>query len=79
MNIKDQFDSDLFVDEDNINVEVEEGIATLSGEVHSWSEYSAAERNAYEGGAKDVVNNISVQYPYYGPYNPMYYMWGTLY
>jgi osmotically-inducible protein OsmY len=77
-NIKDQLSWDIFINEDNINVKVEEGIATLTGEVYSWSEYTAAERNAYEGGAKEVVNNISVQHLYYGPYNPIYYWWGAL-
>lgn len=77
-NINDQLTWDIFVNEESIDVKVEEGIATLTGEAYSWSEYTAAERNAYEGGAKDVVNNISVQYRYYGPYNPIYYWWGAL-
>jgi len=49
-----------FVDADEVTVAVDEGVATLTGEVDSWSERSAARENAFEGGAVWVVNNIDV-------------------
>ncbi len=33
----------------------------LEGEVDSWSEFSSATENAYEGGAAWVINNITVE------------------
>jgi hypothetical protein len=35
--------------------------------VDTWSEWDAATENAFEGGAKDVRNRLSVTYPFYGP------------
>lgn len=58
-----------FVDKDQVNVTVFNGVVTLNGNVETWSERKAAEDNAYEGGAKKVVNNLSVTYRSYGPYN----------
>jgi len=67
--IKDQFQWSLFVDGSDIKVSVENGVVTLEGEVYNWSEYNAAEKNAFEAGAKDVINNLDVIYPLSGPYN----------
>jgi osmotically-inducible protein OsmY len=50
-----------FVDVDNVSVAVSDGVATLTGSVDSWSEWHAASANAYEGGAKRVVNQIEVE------------------
>lgn len=69
--IKDQLWWSTFVDADEIDVTVDDGVATLRGFVDSWSELTAAEKNAYEGGAKDVVNELVVSYRAYGPpYGP---------
>ena len=35
-------------------------IAALSGEVDTWGEYRAAEENAREGGALDMINELEV-------------------
>jgi osmotically-inducible protein OsmY len=58
-----------FVDSDEVNVEVEDGIAMLTGTVDTWGEYQSATENAFEGGAVGVDNNLTV---HYGPdyYNP---------
>jgi len=48
-------------------------VVTLSGTVDSWSESQDAVKNAFQGGAKDVENLLSVDYRYYGPYGPGYY------
>ena len=68
-NVEEQLTWSLFVDASDINVTVDDGIVTLEGEVNNWSEYNAAEENAFEGGAKDVRNKLTVLHPYYGPYN----------
>lgn len=47
-----------FVNSLNINVDVEDGVATLSGEVLTVSAIGEATEEAYEGGAKDVINNL---------------------
>jgi osmotically-inducible protein OsmY len=66
--IQDQLMWSPFVDEDDVNVEVDYGVATLSGRVDTWGEREAAEDNAYQGGAKDVRNELLVAYEYYGPF-----------
>lgn len=59
-NIRDEFFWSPFVDESAIEVDVDKGIATLSGDASTWSEYRAATENAYEGGAVYVVNNLDI-------------------
>lgn len=50
-----------FVDSDEIDVTVEQGTAILTGVVDSWTECVIAEENAYEGGAKNVVNKLKLR------------------
>lgn len=50
-----------FVDSDEVKVDVEQGVATLTGVVDSWTERTIAEENAYEGGAKNVVNKLQIR------------------
>lgn len=63
--IKDDIQDELwwspFVDEDEVNVGVKAGVATLTGEVDTWSERNAAVDNAYEGGAIRVINKLTVE------------------
>jgi osmotically-inducible protein OsmY len=66
--VKDQLFWSPFVDEEKVSVTVLNGVVTLTGNVETWSERKAAEDNAYEGGAKNVINNLTVTYLYYGPY-----------
>jgi osmotically-inducible protein OsmY len=54
-----------FVDSDQVTLSIEDGVVTLSGSVDSWSEKSATEDNAYEGGAKKVINNLDVKGKWY--------------
>lgn len=49
-----------YVDPDDVNVKVENGIVTLTGEVNSLRERIKAEENAYQGGAKDVINQLRI-------------------
>lgn len=50
-----------FVDGSDINVEVEDGVATLTGTVDSAREREDATENAYEGGAVWVDNELVVR------------------
>ncbi len=62
--IKDNIESELFwspfVDSDQVTVMVDDGKATLTGQVDSWSEYDAAAQNALEGGAVVVDNKLTI-------------------
>lgn len=62
--IKEEINDELwwspFVDEDEVNVSIDNGTATLTGTVDSWSERDAATQNAYEGGATWVINRLEV-------------------
>lgn len=51
-----------FVDADEVTVEVEDGVASLTGTVDSWAEYHAAAENSLEGGAIAVDNNLIVRH-----------------
>lgn len=60
-NIKKELFWSSFVDEDQVEVKVDDGIATLKGRVYSWLEYNTALKNAYEGGAIYVYNELTVR------------------
>jgi osmotically-inducible protein OsmY len=60
--IENQFFWSPFVDADEVAVSVENGVATLSGEVETWTERIAAQENAFEAGAKDVKNKLLVEF-----------------
>lgn len=64
--IRDDVESELwwspFVDADEVEVSVEDGVATLTGTVDSWVERNAAAENAIEAGAIKVVNRLEVGY-----------------
>jgi len=65
----------FFVDSDNIEVSVEDGVATLTGVVTSWQELRAAIENAFDGGAVGVKSELVVhEMPRYAPsyYRPRY-------
>jgi osmotically-inducible protein OsmY len=59
-NISDELWWSPFVNEYEVNVEVDRGIATLSGTVDSWDERDAAIENAREGGAKQVIDYLTI-------------------
>ena len=50
-----------FVSADDVNVTVEDGTAIPTGTVGGWSEYRAARKNAFAGGAVWVVYNLQVE------------------
>lgn len=49
-----------FVDEDPIRVNVRQGVVTLQGSVEDPSEMAAAVDNAYEAGARRVINQLRI-------------------
>lgn len=49
-----------FVDEDEVKVKVEDGKAILTGTVNTWETKRQAEKNAYEGGAIFVDNELEI-------------------
>lgn len=59
--IENEFFWSPFVDGDSVTVEVDDGLATLSGSVGSWFAYNAAVENALEGGAVAVNNELNIQ------------------
>lgn len=59
--IKDELFWSPFVDSDEVAVQVDDGAATLTGQVDTWSEREAATENAYEGGAVWVYNNLQIR------------------
>lgn len=66
--IEQQFTWSIFVDAEDIDVSVDNGIATLEGEVDSITELDAALKDAFDGGARRVVNRLSIEdYPDYYP------------
>ncbi len=49
------------VDEEQVTVSVEEGVATLTGEVDSWREYNTAVARTFAAGAREVDNQLTVK------------------
>jgi len=60
--IKDELWWSPFVDSDEVEVSVIDGVATLSGEVDSWSERREATVQALEAGAYMVENDLDVEW-----------------
>ena len=62
--VQDDIENELFwspfVNSNHVNVAVNNGVATLTGTVSDWNEYSAATENAWEGGARGVINELRV-------------------
>jgi len=59
--IRDELWWSPFVDAEDVTVSMNNGVATLTGEVDSTTEMEAARENAYEGGAVWVRNQLNVQ------------------
>lgn len=59
--IENQLSWDPLVNPAKIDVHVEGGVATLKGKVDDFSAYKAAAEDAYEGGARRVVNLLTTK------------------
>ena len=64
--IKQDIESELwwspFVDSEDIDVSVSDGVATLVGQVDTLRDRRIATENAHEGGARSVRNHLKVRY-----------------
>lgn len=60
-NIETEYFWSIVIDDDDIMISVEDGVADLSGVVDDWQEYNAAVENAFDGGARKVRSNLQVE------------------
>lgn len=63
--IKQQIENQMWwspdIEESQVNVQVDNGIATLTGTVDTWEEKQNATKNAVQGGAEEVKNELKVE------------------
>jgi osmotically-inducible protein OsmY len=59
--IERELEFNALIDADDINVEVAEGVVTLTGTVDDLSEFHAAVESAFETGARDVVARLRLE------------------
>ncbi len=59
--VREQLFWSPYINVDDITVAVNNGIVRLTGEVDNQMQWSDAEKNAFEGGAKDVINELIVK------------------
>lgn len=71
--VKDELYWSWVVDENDIDVVVDEGVATLKGRVESWQERRAAVEEAFDGGAKVVVSRLDIE-GMAGEEEPIYFL-----
>lgn len=50
------------LDRQDVNISVDNGVVTLTGNVETWYQRNQATEEAYEGGAETVINQIDVTY-----------------
>ena len=61
MDVKWELSMSPYVDADHIHVIVRDGVVTLRGQVEDQTAFDAATKNATEGGAKKVINLLTIQ------------------
>jgi osmotically-inducible protein OsmY len=59
--IEDKLYWSPWVNLDDINVKVSNGVATLTGNADNWFEIDRATEEAFEGGAQQVYNNVTIR------------------
>lgn len=59
--VRNRFYWNVFVDAEDVELRVEDGTVTLSGEVADRAEMMSAVRSAFEGGAKRVINRLTIR------------------
>ncbi|MGK7395770.1 MAG: BON domain-containing protein [Candidatus Cyclobacteriaceae bacterium M3_2C_046] len=62
-NIRQQLCWSPFINQDQVKVEVQEGMAVLTIRVDTWMDCRAALENAFQGGAKGVDNRLEIFFP----------------
>jgi osmotically-inducible protein OsmY len=60
MDVKWELSMSPFVDADHIHVTVRDGVVTLRGSVEDQAAFDAATKNAMDGGAKKVINLLTI-------------------
>jgi osmotically-inducible protein OsmY len=65
--VREQLFWSPLVEGEGVRIRVTDGIVTLEGEVTTWGERNEAVENAYQGGARRVIDRLDVEY---GP--PLY-------
>jgi osmotically-inducible protein OsmY len=61
-NVEEALDRNMMVSVDDVNVKVENGEVTLTGDVPNWSAYTSAEDSAfYTLGVKEVDNRLRIE------------------
>ena len=60
-NVEDQLFGDTLLNSLDVEVDVRNGVATLSGTVKNWEDRRRAQTNAYQGGARLVINQLRVR------------------
>lgn len=60
--IRDELSWSPFVNERDVSVTVEDGVATLTGTIHTWYQKQKATNLAYQGGAREVHNNLKYEF-----------------
>ena len=61
LDVKWELSMSPYVDADHIKVTVRDGVVTLKGSVEDQSAFDAATSNAIEGGAKKVINLLTIE------------------
>lgn len=60
-NILEEIKSDPFIKSKDFEVIVKNGVATLEGTVNNLTEHAAATADAFQGGAREVRNNLKIR------------------
>ena len=61
MDVKWSLGLSPWIDIDHLHVIVRDGVVTLRGQVEDQTAFDAATKNATEGGAKKVINLLTIQ------------------
>ncbi len=61
LDVKWELSTSPYVDADHIKVIVRDGVVTLRGSVEDQSAFDAATKNAMDGGAKQVINLLTIE------------------
>jgi hypothetical protein len=59
--LRDRLTSNVYIDEENVEVAVEDGFVTLTGAVDRWRERRMVVEQAYLAGARVVKNRLRVR------------------
>jgi len=60
--VEDQLAWDANVDAAKVDVSVQDGVVTLTGDVGSWYEYTRAAKDALRGGARAIRNDLHMEH-----------------